>query len=328
MQLQKVMWAAQTVVALTIPATALAASPEQVGTLAQAQGGVQLFTNPSKALPAEVKPGEVRARFEGEHYVVREARPGDRLENGNILRTAPGAKAWVIFANGDQYHVGPGTAYRVNWERKDRGTEVQLMYGKLRGVVAKKGPRSKLFIRTRSATMGVRGTDFFVAEDSQGGTEVSVIRGSVEVKPATASAKPTLVGEGDSVSVQVPAFQAESIIVLRRTTQEDLRAILKTSEIAPDAKAAPVAPEVAREIAALEKKAAENTLQDIQAHDPELFAKISQAGPVADPARINQQSVEKLLRTAPPAPARRKPYKTELEDLEREAYEKYFKSVE
>ncbi len=323
-------------VAMALAASASAS--EQVGTLTQITGDVKIFTNPSKT-PDNPAP---RALFEGEYFTVREAKIGDRLDRLNILRTAPGAKARIVFDNGDQYNVGPGTAYRVNWENDTaKGKpEVKLMYGKLRGIVSKGGPRSGLNIRTRSATMAVRGTDFFISDEGVNGTtEVSILRGQVEVKPLAANAKPIQVNSGYSAVIEAPASKPVTSaagqeakvaasapkVELKKTTKEDLVYIHKESHIRTALKTEVRAPaETKQEILALERKATENTLQDIKRADPTLFAKLQEKKDVSV-EELNAKAVETLVKEAPRGPARVKPGRHELENLEQGAYEKYFR---
>jgi hypothetical protein len=331
----------------------LAFASEQVGTLTQVDGAVKLFTHPGKSVQGPAP----HALFENEYYSVRDAKMGDRVEKGNILRTAPGAKARVVYDNGDQFNVGSGTAYRIFWD-KDASvtkTNVNLMYGKLRGIVEKGGPRGRLTVRTRSATMGVRGTDFFIAEGGEdGGTEVSILRGKVEVKAETKEAKPVEVKAGYSAEIPAPppvvktpetkpaetkaeekkvaehpkeAPKPAPVVELRQTTKEDLVAIQKSSAIKIEPKkeiAAVEKTEVTEKVKKLEEKAVQTTLKDIKQADPQLYAKL-QTAPIKSTEELNAQAVHTLMQTAPKAPEKRKPYKSELEDLESGAYEKYFK---
>lgn len=333
-----------------LPAVALAS--EQVGTLTQIEGDVKVFSHPGKTIQGPAP----HALYEGEYYSVQQAKIGDKVERGNIVRTMPGAKARVVFENGDQYNVGSATAYRVFWEKDAKVAEVKmnLMYGKLRGIVEKGGPRSKLQIRTKSATMGVRGTDFFIAEDAaKGGTEVSILRGEVEVKPAAPKAQPVQVKTGYSVEVAPPPpapkpiaksedkAEAKSgeetakkeepsapVVEFRQTTQEDLVAIQKSSTVRTEIRREVAEQEeLAKKVQELEAKAVKTTLNDIKQTDPKLYAQI-QAKPVQSTEELHQRTVQNLLQTAPKAPAKRKPYKSELEDLEQGAYERYFKKVD
>lgn len=333
---------------------------DQIGTLTQLEGDITLFSNPSKTLHKEGS-DKPRALFEGEYYLFEKPKVGDRVQLGNIVRTALGSKVRVVFDNGDQFNVGPGTAYRVFWDKDSaKGqTEVKLMYGKLRGVIEKGGPRSQLKVRTRSATMGVRGTDFFIAENPKDGeTEISVIRGSVEVKAeapkgtpeaeepkaqeipsgfsATIVAQPEVMTPAKTTTAQAAdgakaapiAPLVVPVIEIRKTTQEDLSGIKKSSELAK----APEAPvtqskELTQKLEKLESKAVETTLKDIKKYDPKLFAKL-ETQTVKNTNELNASAVETLIKEAPKAPKKRKPFKSELDDLENGAYEKYFKIIE
>jgi hypothetical protein len=331
--------------AISLPGGAAMAS-DQVGTITQVDGDVKLFTHPSKKLQegAASKSGGSHALYEGEYYVVENAKVGARVEQGNIVRTAPGAKGRVVFENGDQLNVGPGSAMRVFWDKdsKDSKTRLDLAYGKVRGIVEKGGPRSKLQIRTKTATMGVRGTDFFIADGGKdGGTEVSIMRGSVQVQPKAAGAKPVEVKQGMSADIppapapvaapktgeKVAAAPApvQPAVELRKTTQEELVGIQKSSVI--EKKAGAPAQEASPEVAKLEKAAVATTMKDIKVYDPKLYEKI-QEQKLTSTDDINGQVVATLIKEAPKAPEKRKPYKSEIDNLEQGAYEKYFKIQE
>ena len=314
-----------------------AAASQQAGTLTQVDGTVKIFTNPGKT----VQGPPPHALFEGEYYSVKDASMGDRVEKGNIVRTAPGSKARVVFENGDQINVGSGTAYRVFWDKDSANakTQINLMYGKMRGVIEKGGPRTRLTVKTKSATMGVRGTDFFIADNgTDGGTEVSILRGSVEVKAETPTARPVEVKAGYSAEVPaaaapVVARKAEKapepapVLAVRKTTREDLVAIQKSSEVKAEIKKEIANEEVTKKIEQLEKKAVETTIRDIKAADPKLYAQI-QNKDIKSPPELNTRAVETLMKTAPKAPEKRKPYLNEIDDLERGAYERYFRIVD
>lgn len=333
----------------TLPSSTLASGSEQVGIIAQSEGKVELF-KPTTDQPAKDGDGVPFVKFDGKLYrYFGEAKIGDRVENGSLLRTRPGAKARVLFDNGDHYSVGSATAYRVSWNGKAKGSQVDLMYGKLRGVVDKGGPRNRLTIRTKAATMGVRGTDFFIYDGGKDkGTEVVVLRGAVQVKPVAASAngeapKPIEVKSGYSAAVaptkteeakdvKAPASTASTpapaaATELRKTSQEELAGIQMVSSIQQMRKEdlqSPSEKETAAKIETLEKKAAQVILKDIQHEDPTLYAQLKDQ-PVSSPDELNRATVQKLLKDAPSVPERRKPFQSEIDELEGAAYEKYFK---
>jgi len=305
----------------------LALANQNSATLTGVDGDVKIFTHPSKKAEGPAP----RALFEGEYYSVESAKVGVPVENGNIIRTAPGSKVKVVYENGDQFNVGPATAYRIFWDQKDEAkgkTEIAMMYGKIRGVVSKEGPRSRLFIKTKTATMGVRGTDFFIADDGGVGTEVSVLRGKVEVeKKATEGKKAEKVELAQGNSVEVSTEKDVKPVEVRKTTQEELTAISKstttTTKTTEELKKE-VGETEFKKLETLEKKAVEATLKDIKTYNPKLYAELD-TKKMANSNELNQSVVTTLTKEAPAAPKKRKPYRAELEDLGADAYKKYFK---
>jgi hypothetical protein len=316
--------------------TSLSWSNEQTGTMTQVEGSVKIFSHPSKILQKES--GAPHALFEGEYFLVADAKVGDRVEKGNIVRTAPGSKARVVYENGDQFNVGPATAYRVTWNEgtSKNHTQVTLAYGKLRGIIEKGGPRSRLQVRTKTAVMGVRGTDFFIAQNgTHEATEVSIIRGEVEVSPQDSKAKPVAVQAGYSAAVTMKETttnqKVDPKVELRKTTQEEFVGIQKSSTLSHSNRMIASAPETQKTVEVLEQKATATVLKDIQTHDKKLYAtleKQSEGDLKITVDKINQAAIANLIKEAPKAPPKRKPYQSEMEDIEDGAYEKYFKQVD
>jgi len=300
---------------------------KQIATITQIQGQVQIFVNPSKK-PIKDKSTDdgTMAFFEGEYYLIQKAKLGDQIQKDTIIRTLPNAQVNVVYDNGDQFHLGPGTAYRVTWNDKtELEARIKLMYGRLRGVISKDGPRQKVEIRTRSVTMGVRGTDFFIADTGTAGeTEISVIRGSVAV---TADQKEQEVKTGMSATI-LATEKTKAKVELRETTKEDLGGIEKASTIT-----LPVIPQespqkLTTKIAELEKKALTVTKKDIELYQPELFKKMSvDIGSVKNSQDLNTKMLTMVATSAPSAPPKRaKPRITEFKDSdEGDVYDKYFK---
>ncbi len=303
----------------------------QAGTITQTLGTVQLFTQPMKKISESPESPPPHALFEGMYYSVKTAKVGDVVENGDIIRTAPGAKARVVYQNGDQFNVGSATSYKIAWN-KDSGksdVRIQLMYGKIRGIISKGGPRNRLRVRTVSATMGVRGTDFYIFESVGKGTEVSVLRGAVGVKPAAGKAPAAEIKAGFSAAVNAatsaPAVSGanpplvQPSIELFKTSKQEIQEIQKASEISQ----VPVAQQ-STTVAALESQAVQTTLNDIKEHDPVLYSKIQAAPAALSVEDLNRQSLQAAVEQAPVSSPRRKPKKSELEDLNSDVYQKYF----
>lgn len=335
-------------VALTLlchPSPSLAALVNpQVATITQIEGEANLFLNPSKAPPSTAQsPLHLpRALFEGEYYEVKSAHAGDSVENGNILRTLPNARARVIYPNGDQINVGPGSAYRIFWNATEKKsvpadqivaqTQINLMYGKIRGIIEKGGPRSKLQVKTRAAIMGVRGTDFFIEDNpTNGETQISIIRGTVEVKSQDKEATSVAVNAGFSAHLEESSLTPGKVnptVELEKTSQTEYVQIQKATSL-EQANSPPLQNETSQEkIALLEKQATKTTLKDIERSDPKLFASLqkqNQGMTNLSPNDLNRAAMQTLFKEAPIRPEKAKPGRSELEQVEKGAYEKYFK---
>ena len=342
------------VLILSLPS--LAAESDQVGKLVAVQGDVRVFKNPSRTLPKNVDQlpplpsGVSRVLFEREYYEASAAKPGMELLYGNIIRTAPGARAILIFPNGDHYTVGPSTAYRAFWKRGNTPAnisakpEVALMYGRIRGVVSPTGPRNNLTIRTRTATMGVRGTDFFIGEDFETGKiEVAVQRGKVAVTPIKPQstqapapgslspkvelAKPIEVKSGEVAAVSAkPNAQPIAVAKTDKQLLTEIQGLTRVDTKAQAKMVATLAPEVAQELETLQKKAVEATIQDVKRATPETaqaFESATKEGKTLTLQDLNTTVIQQAAKVAPVGAPRKLP-----EDLmgidASAAYEKYF----
>jgi hypothetical protein len=298
--------------------------PELEGTLTAVEGEVILLTHPSKDL--QIPPPH--ARYEGLNYTRMSARPGLKLPRESILRTPLGARARVVYPNGDQLNLAPGTELKTSWDtqRGEAHVQYRLTHGGLRGVFEKGGPRSRTTVRTRTATMGVRGTDFFIADmphpDSpEGATEVTLLRGEVEVTPAgknltPAAVAPIRVSQGLTAQIH-PALPSPP--APKPASQEKLLGL----QVATEVRLAPEALQKSENLLVLEKQAAETTLRDIRTHDPELHARLLESPTRAktlDAQELNARTVAARLEHAP----REKPKRSDLEPRDRSAYDRYF----
>jgi hypothetical protein len=116
---------------------------------------------------------------------MRPVKNGDRPANGDVVTTGKDGKVRLIYRNGDQVTVTPGTAFKFSWDPKtDRNAVAELVYGDIRAVIQPEGPRSGMKVNTKTAVLGVRGTDFYVSSWSkEAGSKVAVMRGAVALAP-------------------------------------------------------------------------------------------------------------------------------------------------
>lgn len=101
----------------------------------------------------------------------------DWVENGAVVKTSDKSFVKLIFIDKSSMNVGPNSEMKIeSFSGKDSGV-IDLVKGKIRSQVTKdylqiNKDKSKLFIKTQNAVMGVRGTDFMI---STNGTNTSTI---------------------------------------------------------------------------------------------------------------------------------------------------------
>jgi hypothetical protein len=322
----------------------------QVGRFVAVEGDVRLFKNPSKTLPKNVDrlpplgEGAIRVLFEHEFYEVVLARPGMEVQYGNIVRTAPGAKALLVFPNGDHFTVAPSTAYRAFWSRSKKGPEkahVSLLYGRLRGVVSPSGPRRTLRVRAQAAVLGVRGTDFYIGENTTtGDLEVSVQRGKVWVTPAPSSMKARLTVPLPDHSTQGMALKTVEVNAGKLATLNtddakkgnvevvaagqnflaEIHGLTRVDSKRQEKLLASLDPGVVEQVVALQQRAVETTLLDVQQSQPEVLKSIG----VPTLESLNSLVIRELAKTAPVGAPRQLP--EDLSGVDPAAvYDRFFK---
>ncbi|PIP93608.1 MAG: hypothetical protein COW00_03825 [Bdellovibrio sp. CG12_big_fil_rev_8_21_14_0_65_39_13] len=109
--------------------------------------------------------GDVSAVFQGKTFQVKQ---GDWLKEGAQVKTQPKSFAKFLFVDKSSMNLGPNSEMKIDTFPKNDAGIVTLIKGQLRSKVTKNymdmdsKDKSKLFIKTKSAAMGVRGTDFQV----------------------------------------------------------------------------------------------------------------------------------------------------------------------
>jgi hypothetical protein len=315
---------------------AMANSP---GTLVKKTGKVEIYINPDKKVTG---PGP-HVLYESVYYtVVNDPKLGYKIPNESIIKTGTGAKAKIIFPDGDQFNLGEATAFKYSWSSSKKGKDeasIGMIFGKLRAVISKEGPRNNMKIKTPSAVMGVRGTDFFV---NQPGliqpTKLAVLRGQVQMTANLKDAKPVEVKSGVTAEVNVQKPEIKSSVVgtesvlagkvaeikLEETSKQELAVIQKESVIRKEEikEEVPVTQELAKSIEKLEKQAVETTLTDIKVYDPKLYEELKKQE-VASVDTINTNVVKEKYEEAPSRPL--KAGWDDLNEIGNDAYDRYFK---
>lgn len=96
----------------------------------------------------------------------------DWVENGSVIKTTDKSFVKLIFTDKSQMNIGPNSLMKIeNFTGKDSGV-IDLVKGKIRSQVTKDylqidKNKSKLFIKTKNAVLGVRGTDFMISTNGK-----------------------------------------------------------------------------------------------------------------------------------------------------------------
>lgn len=114
---------------------------------------------------------------------------GMELRNGDVLRTGPGARAYLMLAEGSRVKLGEAVhftfyATSLRPEKSFRGA-LDLVAGAFRFTTAKlkKTLPREVAIRVGTATIGIRGTDLWGKTDKDGDL-VALLEGRIEITRA------------------------------------------------------------------------------------------------------------------------------------------------
>lgn len=154
-------------------------------------------------------------------FAIRVSKPGFELRCDDVIATGPNGGAVLELAKG-RISMAPN----ARLELIAGSARVSLAYGRMRAIVKKSGdPNSatRAFeVKTFSAVVGVRGTDFFAAYDpNEGVTEQATIEGSVEVKQV-GTERAIVVGPGQQTAIE-PALALPGKQPLPSATREPLK---------------------------------------------------------------------------------------------------------
>jgi hypothetical protein len=116
---------------------------------------------------------------------------GARLPEGSRIQTAEDAALALRFEDGTRVSVGRATRFVIE-SAKPKAISTELQTGRVRAVVPKTSdpgqspaqPAHRFLVKTRSITMGVRGTELTIAADPGSAlTSVHTLDGLVELAP-------------------------------------------------------------------------------------------------------------------------------------------------
>jgi hypothetical protein len=156
-------------------------------------GGARAAT-PEKVGRAVVITGQVDLLIAGK---ATRMKTGDSLFAGSVVKTGADARAKLLFEDRTVIDLGTKSEFKIEEFKLGEGANREVTFamgdGKVRSNVTQPlGSKGRFTIRTKAASMGVRGTEFIVlSEPVRPGapevkTQVTVLEGRVEVKDRAA----------------------------------------------------------------------------------------------------------------------------------------------
>jgi hypothetical protein len=96
----------------------------------------------------------------------------DAVEDGATIKTSEKSFVKLVFFDKSQMNIGPNSEMKIEKFSGDDSGVIDLVKGKIRSQVTKDylqmgKDKSKLFIKTPNAVMGVRGTDFMISTNGK-----------------------------------------------------------------------------------------------------------------------------------------------------------------
>lgn len=119
---------------------------------------------------------------------------GMELDGGDVLHTGPGARAWLMLAEGSRVKLGEGTRFRFHArsqrpQKYFRGA-LDVVAGAFRFTTGKlnQAQSREVAIRVGTTTIGIRGTDLWGRTNSDGDL-VALLEGRIEISRAGQAAE-------------------------------------------------------------------------------------------------------------------------------------------
>lgn len=158
----------------------------------------------------------------------------DWVEDGSVVKTAEKSFVKLVFIDKSQMNIGPGSEMKIEkFSGKDSGV-IDLVKGKIRSQVTKdylqiERDKSKLFIKTKNAVMGVRGTDFMIATNGKS-TSTVLFEGSIAFNHLENRGEVDTRNLEEIVNRGVSMFPGEFSVVDNRSSQPTIPSLINIQQ--------------------------------------------------------------------------------------------------
>lgn len=183
---------------------------------------IALFLTSTASVHAAETLGKIVGQLgmaEGEVYVdSKEVKKNSPLREGSVVEVKKG-KATLLLGSGSVFHLSANSKMTVKQfgmraDTNKEGGDVALSFGRTRALILNKGSETKdVRIQTRTATMGVRGTEIFIdaPKDVSQPVQFFTLEGLASVKPADVKLPSMDVKQNQGVSTAKGAGPAAEV---------------------------------------------------------------------------------------------------------------------
>lgn len=141
------------------------------------------YSSENKVALAKVVKGDVKEILEnGESKILKN---NEWISEGSVVQTAAKSFVQLKFIDDSQVNVGPQSEMKIEQFSKTEPGVLNVLKGKIRSKITKnyldmEKDQSKLFVKSNTAVMGVRGTDFIFGTSKKNGRSTAILfEGSV-----------------------------------------------------------------------------------------------------------------------------------------------------
>ena len=104
---------------------------------------------------------------------------GQLVNTGTWIRTGPKASATILLPNRTQTKISRNAEFQLNYQAKQKQTQVNLKLGKIWSKTNKKP--AKIIVKAPNAVASIRGTEWIVEVSEDSSSTLAVLEGSISV---------------------------------------------------------------------------------------------------------------------------------------------------
>ena len=155
---------------------------------------------------ATIESGKMTVLREGKRLVFRTSDQRVEINEEDVLRVGRESKVVLNTREPATITLGSNSVLHVKpWQKRKKRGFLRMLFGRVRASVTTIVGKERLNVRTATATIGVKGTDFTTSVTAQANTSVNVAEGVVGLEGP------------DGIEVSIPIGQISVVVGLRTT---------------------------------------------------------------------------------------------------------------